>query len=235
MVETAEQINENSKQEDDSGIDNTKEVEQEDIKIVDISEEPEPENLPLEKLYEIQENIVNELNKVSALFENKNSNIDQRFSELLGLYSELNERMAYKDEAINRMQKRLEEYERGIFKSIKEAILKDIILFFDSLSRFRQKYESSPISQDEFLQETSFLQDELLEVLFSQNVEMINVDEDSKYDRDHQKVVKIEDTNNSQDHEKVDKIVRHGFKWDDRILRKQEVVIRKLTHGNTES
>lgn len=54
----------------------------------------------------------------------------------LGLRSE---RDKYKDEAIQRMTKQVEQYEKGMIKKIKEPIIRDLILLSDSIETLCKK------------------------------------------------------------------------------------------------
>ena len=154
-----------------------------------------------------------------------NTIIDQ-IAELSQSNKELSGRMAYKDEAIIRMQKRLEEYEKDLLKSIKEILIKDIILFYDSLAKFSKKFEPLGANNEDFSQEIKLLQDELLDILFTQNVELIACKTNQKYDRNYQKVIRTEPTDNEDEHEIITQIIRDGFIWNENILRKQEVVLK---------
>ena len=151
--------------------------------------------------------------------------------ELLSIAKEKNERDKYKDEAIIRMQKRLEEYERDLLKSIKESLIKDIILFYDSLTKFSKKFESGSFSNEEFNKEVKFLEDELLEILFAQNIEPTDSKINQKYDRNYQKVIRTEPTDNPDENEIVTQIIREGFIWNGNILRKQEVIVKKFSNS----
>jgi len=132
----------------------------------------------------------------------------------------------YKDEAIVRMQKRLEDYEKGLVRSIKEPLIRDIILFYDSFAKFLEKFMSKTRSK-EFVHDVKILREELLQVLFSQDVEIIDARINGKYDRDSQKVVRSEPSDKSEDNEVVSHIIRNGFVLEGKILRKQEVVVKK--------
>lgn len=149
-------------------------------------------------------------------------------SELLSIVKEKNERDKYKDEAIIRMQKRLEEYEKDLFKSIKESLIKDFILFYDSLIKFSDKFGSGSFTNEDFNKEVKLLIDESLEILFAQNIELIDYKANQKYDRNYQKVIRTEPTDNPEENEIVSQIIRDGFIWNGNILRKQEVIVKKF-------
>jgi len=136
-----------------------------------------------------------------------------------------------KDEAIVRMQRRLEEHEKGLVRSIKEPLIRDIILYYDSLTKFSEKFIAKTVAKPaskEFVHDIKILREELLQVLFSQDVEIIETKINCKYDRDSQKVVRTEPTDKSEDNEMVSHIIRDGFVWEGKTLRKQEVIVKKF-------
>lgn len=153
-----------------------------------------------------------------------------RLSEIINMINENNERNKYKDEAIKRMQKRLEEHERGLIKSIKESLVKDILRFYDSLNAFINKFSESTYTKEEFNKELNILKDEFYELLFAQNIELINSNVNQKYDRNIQKVIRTESTYNLDEDCIVSNVIRDGFIWNGKILRKQEIIIKKYNN-----
>lgn len=169
----------------------------------------------------------NEEERFQQIFESLSAN-KSLLSKLIELVEINNKRSQYKDEAILRMQKQIGEYEKGIIKSVKETLIRDIILFYDSLTGFYKKFKDEAKSINDFEYEYKLLEDELLDLLYCQNVERINLENNQKYDRTLQKVVRIEPTNNKNENELIIKKILDGFKWDEKILRKQEVVVKKF-------
>jgi len=133
----------------------------------------------------------------------------------------------WKDEAINRMQKRLDEYERDILRVIQEPLLRDLLLFYDSLTGLLEKSQKQAIKPEAFVKEVGFLRDELEEVFAVQNVTPVATGVHQKYDPKYQKVVRTETAASAEEHEAVTRVVREGFLWGERILRKQHVVAKK--------
>jgi len=192
---------------------------------IQITKTPKPKKTKKESDDKIKKDFYNFFQQIIESISENKSNI----LELLSIIKEKNERDKYKDEAIIRMQKRLEEYERDLLKSIKEAVIKDIILFYDSLTKFSKKFESGSFSNEEFNKEIKLLKDELLEILFAQNIELIDSNTKQQYDRNYQKVIGTEPTDNADENEIVYQINREGFIWNGNILRKQEVIVKKFS------
>jgi molecular chaperone GrpE (heat shock protein) len=68
--------------------------------------------------------------------------------------------------------------------------------------------------------------EELLEILHRRDVQRL-VSASDRYDRDTQQVVGVVDTVDADDHHRVERIVRPGFRWGTRMLRAEDVIIRR--------
>ncbi len=132
-----------------------------------------------------------------------------------------------KDETIGRMQKRLEEYERGMLRSLKEPMLRDLMLLYDSLDKLLSKSKNGVLATAEFARELELLRAELLEVFSTQNMEPITIAGEPRYQPELQKVVQIESAENAEENQLITRVVREGFVWEGRVLRKQEVAVKK--------
>lgn len=139
-----------------------------------------------------------------------------------------------KDEAIARMQKRLEEYERGMLRALKEPLLRDLMLFYDSLVKLLHKCENGPPARLDYARELELLRAELLEIFSTQSMERIALPGESRYQSDLQKAVQIENAEQAEENQLVVRVVREGFTWEGRVLRKQEVAVKKWSDRATE-
>ncbi len=140
-----------------------------------------------------------------------------------------------KDEAIARMQKRLDEYERGMLRALKEPLLRDLVLFYDSLDKLLRKCEKGAPGPPEFSRELELLRAELLEIFSTQGMEQIARSNDPGYQPELQKVVQVENAERPEEHQLVIRVVREGFVWEGRVLRKQEVAVKKWTAHSAEN
>jgi molecular chaperone GrpE (heat shock protein) len=134
-----------------------------------------------------------------------------------------NERDRYKDEAIQRMTKQVEQYEKGLLKKIKEPIIRDLILLSDSIEKLRKKF--SDIDIMDLNNDLILLQDELDEILYINSVEKMNSNDIYEYDKDHQKVVKKIMNDNKDNDRKIIEVTKPGYLWENEVIRKQEIVI----------
>ncbi len=133
-----------------------------------------------------------------------------------------------KDKAFNKLYDELKEAKEkdNIKDSAIRPLLGDLLLFYDSLIKFKLKIETNNKNDETLLKETDFILDELLEVFYRQNIEIIPENLDCTYDSKIQKAVKIEKNQEIEDN-KIIKIVRSGFLWKDKMLRPQEVYVNK--------
>lgn len=131
------------------------------------------------------------------------------------------EQNRFKDETIDRLQKIVNEYEKGFINKIREPLLMDIIFFKDSFDKFKEKFEEAA---EYLVKEISMLDEELEEVLFAHGIKVIQADIDF-YDREIQIVKKKIPTTSAEDDRRITKILKRGYQIDDKILRKEEVAV----------
>ena len=131
------------------------------------------------------------------------------------------EQNRFKDETIDRLQKIVNEYEKGFIPKIKEPLIWDLILFKDSFDKFKEKFEDAakPI-----LDEIEMLDEELDEIFYSHGIQP-NLKVLEFYDRDTQIVKKKITTNELSDDKRIIKILKRGYFSDDKLLRKEEVMV----------
>ncbi len=142
-----------------------------------------------------------------------------------------------RDETVLSLHKKLEQFEREAVRLAKEALLRDLLLFYDSLLKLEEQSCSGALPAETFAQEISWLRAELLEIFSTHKMARLDLPGNGKYDSRLQKAVRVENTNDNAEHETVARLVRDGFVWEERVLRKQEVVVKKFIYisGRNES
>ncbi|MCC6463688.1 MAG: nucleotide exchange factor GrpE [Saprospiraceae bacterium] len=131
------------------------------------------------------------------------------------------EQNRFKDETIDRLQKIVNEYEKGFIEKIREPLLMDIIFFKDSFDKFKDKFEESA---DTLIKEINMFDEELEEVLYANGITLVESDTDF-YNREIQLVKKKIPTNQIEEDKRVAKILKKGYIMDNKILRKEEIAI----------
>ena len=132
------------------------------------------------------------------------------------------EQNRFKDETINRLQKTVSEYEKGLILKIKEPLIWSLIFFKDSFEKFWEKFEESsslPVA------EVDMLFEELDEIFYSNGLEKIKCESDF-YDREKQIVRKKEMTSNPDEDRLVVKVLKTGYLLDGKLFRKEEIVVK---------
>jgi len=153
-------------------------------------------------------------------------NIDKIYGFISSLKQDLevrNERDKYKDEAIQRMSKQIASFEKGVFEIIKKELISEIISFYDLLLKFQEKFQT--LENKEFQNEVDFLETELSNILFNNSIDEIDENIGEKFDRDIHRIKQKTETKDLEEDQKIIKILKKGFVWNEKVIRKQEVVI----------
>lgn len=150
-----------------------------------------------------------------------------KVDDLSGLVAQRGEFDQFRDEAIQRMSRQLEAHERGMMRKIKETLLKDIIGFYDTLENMQRRFERTD-DRDSVNRDIELLKDQVTEILYRNDVTRIDFDENPFYNRETQIVVRKETTGEETEHNRLAGCIRQGFLFEDKLLRKQEVIVKEF-------
>lgn len=154
------------------------------------------------------------------------STFDKLRETLLTLKEDLavrSERDKIKDETILRLTSRMDDLERGREDEIRIDLIKSIIVFYDSLERFQKKY--AIIDNEAFQKDLEFLKSEIIDVLlFNNHVEPIENDQTGAFNGNLQVAKGIFEVDKPELDNNVFSIEKTGFRYKDKIIRKQEVI-----------
>jgi molecular chaperone GrpE len=132
------------------------------------------------------------------------------------------EQNRFKDETINRLQKTVSEYEKGLVSKIKEPLIWSLLFFKDSFEKFKEKFEEASTI---IVSEINMLDEELDEILYSHGLEKIYSESDF-YEREKQIVRKKVITEKPEEDRLVVKVLKHGYLLDGKLLRKEEIMVK---------
>ena len=155
-------------------------------------------------------------------------------AELSALNSTVENRLQYdklKEEAFERLYAELEELKRdAAFQNVR-PLYSDLILFFDRIESTRLELAQSTPEASSLSHLLETLSDELLEILLRREVEAIQTTL-SSFDPTVQRAIGTEPVSIEADNNQVARVVRKGFKYRDRILRAEEVIVKKYCEPN---
>ena len=133
-----------------------------------------------------------------------------------------------KDAVINRLSEEVKIYrDNFIFQSHKPIFL-DLIMLFDSLDQFQNSINGSEeLSRERIIDWLHALREELLEILYRRDI--LPFDEHPEVlDYKLHKTIKTIPTPDEGENNRVVKILKSGFRWNEKILRPEEVIIKKF-------
>jgi molecular chaperone GrpE (heat shock protein) len=110
-----------------------------------------------------------------------------------------------------------------------KPLLTDLLLLYDNMKHFEISLTIQQSSNSEtILQDFKYLLDDLLETLYRQEVIPIEDDGSGNFNSKIHKATRTEATETQDEDFKIVDVVRQGFLWRDKVLRPQEVVIRRF-------
>jgi molecular chaperone GrpE (heat shock protein) len=175
--------------------------------------------------------------KVTPAEEPSPSAAIQTIHEKLDQKASLNERL------FNALHDELRTYKDDfLFDLLQKPIIKDLITLHDDLAALRNhksadysKPEASSDREKHLLERVQTFEQNLdhsvhalEEVLARMQVERMEP-HPGKLDKRSQKVISVEITNNPDEHDNVLRSLRPGFRWRDRMVRPEEVIIKKYS------
>jgi len=110
-----------------------------------------------------------------------------------------------------------------------KPVLSDLLLLYDSMKNFESSFiNNHSLSSEDAKQNFKYIMDELMEILYRQEVTPIDENLSEVFNSKLQKATKTENAESKEDDFKIVGIVRSGFVWRDKVLRPQEVVIKRF-------
>ena len=155
------------------------------------------------------------------------SGVDTILTEITALHQTIKERLAYdrvKEEAFDRLYAEVEEVRQERSFQQLRPLLMDLILLYDRIELGIRQMQELEGSMPGVAQLLKSFRDEVLEILYRRDVEAIVVGS-STFDRSLQQVIKLQPTAFAREHNQVVRVVRRGFRYRNRVLRSEEVIV----------
>lgn len=147
--------------------------------------------------------------------------------EIKGLIQDRLEYDNVKEKAIDKLNDELHFYRDNFVFQSQKGLFVDLMLLYDSLERILSETGSNEvISKERLIESLEVFKEEFLEALYRKDITPF--DEHLEYlDFKLHKTIKTVTTDEETENNKVDKIVKRGFLWNDKVLRPEEVIIKK--------
>ena len=189
-------------------------------KIPEVKEDPEnvkiSSDTAIDKKYEADE-ILSSLKENTALLHEIRETIQNRF-----------EYDAVKEKAFEKLYEEMRRQKEAsdLLDRALKPVLSDLVLLYDSMKKFETVLINDG-AKEETLKDLRYIIEELIEILYRQDVLPIEENTSDIFNSKIHKATKTENAENKDDDYKVVSIVRSGFTWRDKVLRFQEVVIKR--------
>jgi len=164
-----------------------------------------------------------------------NDNIAGLKTELGALRQLVEQRLSedgVREKAFDQLYEELKAYKEDWQFQAEKPLLLDLLLFYDSLNWFQESLVKQEMSRDVVADSFQYLIDEFLELLYRRDV--VPMESARVFDRKRHKAVQVVDTQDKSQDQSIQQVLKRGFNRGDRILRAEEVVIRRHKPVSTE-
>lgn len=151
-------------------------------------------------------------------------------AEFASLNRTVESRLRYdevKEEAFERLYVELEDLKKNAAFEQLRPLYMDLILLFDRIENVRQDTGQSPTTTAPLSDVLQTLSDELVEILYRREIEPINATD--TFDPSVQQAIGTQPTSVEAENNHVARVVRRGFRYQSRILRAEEVIVKKYS------
>jgi molecular chaperone GrpE len=133
-----------------------------------------------------------------------------------------------KEEAFDRIYADLDQLKKNAAQDNIKPLLLDLILLYDRMEQAHREATSVDVAGGLIATETvkSFIE-ELLEVLYRRDVALVEVLSPA-FDPNQQRAISVENVADQAQHQHVAAVVRRGFRLGSRVLRPEEVIVRRF-------
>ena len=135
--------------------------------------------------------------------------------------------------AFDTLYEELRQYKEDFLFQTEKPLLLDMLLFYDSLTWFRESLIKQQMSSEVILDSFQYLIDEFLEVLYRRDV--TPMESAQQFNRKTQKAVKVLAAVSREQDQEVAQVLKRGFTRGPRILRSEEVVIYRYGGASNDS
>jgi molecular chaperone GrpE len=148
--------------------------------------------------------------------------VDQRMEKIQADIERLLTKDNMQEKMFDSLHQQLSFYRQDFINQTKKPLLLSIILIMDRLKVRMDQVE--PAAR----QELEYFKQDLADLLYREGVEPFkNVPE--IFDKKIQRALGGEPTSVLEDDQKIARVCREGYLWDDRILRPQEVIVKRYS------
>jgi len=142
--------------------------------------------------------------------------------ELRHLFVEKIKKSDTQEAAFNKLYEEMSRYRDNFLFAAQKPLFMALILLYDNIGRIREGLAGN----EEGEQAVEDIKLELLEILYRHDVELIE-ERPERLDISFQKAVRREVTNDPGEDMRVVEVVRDGFRWNSKVFRPQEVVVKR--------
>jgi len=185
-----------------------------------------------EEMNQEQERKPNSSNRSAIAANSENVSLSMVMEEISQLRTLFEQRLKYdkaKEDAFNHLYEAFAELKREVALEKYRAVFLDLVLLYDRMEVIEQGLMHSEEAGDAL----KSLKSELVEVLNRHEVYQVDC-KSNKFDPQWQDAVRVEKVDYSENSGRVVRVLRRGFRYRERLLRPEEVVVGRY-HNKSNS
>jgi len=163
----------------------------------------------------------------------KNQSVTEKLDDLSELFRARLQNDAVQQKAFDQLYEELRQYKDDFLFQAEKPFLLDLLLFYDSLHWFQQSLANDAPDPEVIQDGFQYLLDEFVELLYRRDVNP--TEPGSRFDRRLQKAVKVVAAARPEDDWTIEAVLKRGFVRGERVLRPEEVVVRRYGSSNADT
>lgn len=148
-----------------------------------------------------------------------------QISEIVDLLHAQKQQDNSQKQAFDLLYAELDQYKKDFIFQTEKPLLLDLLLFFDSLSWFKQSLLNQATSREVLSESFQYLIDEFLELLYRRDVSI--QESADQFDPKTQRAIQVIPTLNPDQDQMIDKVIKRGFTRAGHVLRPDQVAIHR--------
>lgn len=171
----------------------------------------------------ITADILGKVEGIGSLLESQYHSLDKKLNQLSYEFEQKLKHDEHKEKIIDKLHNELQGYKDNLIHERLMPVIMDLILTIDRSMKLKKSLDSG----EEYTKHLKAIDGTIMDIediLYTQGVESYE-SEDSQFQKMEQKIVRTIKTNDLSKDKQIAEVLGKGYKWDERIIRKEQVSV----------